>query len=86
MYIVIVIVCIANKRISEIHLCFEGYVSLCLPWLFLSSWLNVTCLTILNMDNFEVWVLFTGDKNNLTDMYKNKAILSGQNKLTVFRM
>jgi hypothetical protein len=26
------------------------------------------------MDKFKVWVLFTGDKNKLADVYKNKAI------------
>jgi len=46
----------------------------------------MTCLTILNMDNCKVWVLFTGDKNNLTDVYKNKAVFFGQQGLTVFRV
>ena len=35
---------------------------------FFLPWVNVTCLAILNMDNFKVQVLFTGDKNNLTDV------------------
>jgi hypothetical protein len=38
------------------------------------------------MDNFKVHVLFTGDKNNLTDVYKNKAIFFGQEGITVLRM
>jgi len=45
----------------------------------------VTCLTRLNMDNFKVRVLFTGDKNNLTDVCKNEAIFFGQKGLTVLR-
>jgi len=43
-------------------------------------------LTILNMDNFKVQVFFTGDKNNLTDVHKNKAVFFGQEGFTVLRM
>jgi len=37
------------------------------------------------MDNFKEHVLFTGDKNYLTDVYKNKAIFFHQKGLTVLR-